>query len=174
MAVMPVLHWPDPRLKAEAAPVEAFDDDLVRLVEDMFDTMYDEGGVGLAATQVGVARRVLVMDCGVEDDPRRRVLINPEIVHHEGQLVWPEGCLSFPGIRAEIERSAKLTVRGRDVDGGAVEFSAEGLEAVCVQHEIDHLDGVVFIEHLGAIERAHAMEGYDPEGGREKADDDDA
>ncbi|MFN3201005.1 MAG: peptide deformylase [Bradymonadia bacterium] len=165
MALRTVLHWPDERLKHVAEPVTRFDDALRQLVVDMAETMYDEDGVGLAATQIGVPLRVVVMDCytGPEDDPHSfRALINPEIISSEGQVIWNEGCLSVPGIQAEVERAAELKVRFHTADGELREIEVDALEAVCIQHEIDHLNGVVFIEHLGAIERAHAMQSYDP------------
>lgn len=164
MPLREVLTWPNPRLREVARPVEVFDESVRALVEDMFETMYEEGGVGLAATQVGVPQRVVVIDCGPRDpeDPRRRpiALINPEIVEREGTIVWREGCLSLPGLTAEVERSMKVAVRFRQPDGAEQGLTAEGLFAVVVQHEIDHLEGQLYVDRLGVLERKAALMEY--------------
>ena len=157
MARREVLTWPDPRLAEVAAPVPAVDDAVRALVADLFETMYAEGGVGLAATQVGAPWRVVVMDCARgEDGGDPLVLINPEIEAAWGEVVWKEGCLSLPGLSTEIDRFAELRLTYFDVDGAQYRLEAEGLLAVCIQHEIDHLDGKVFLDRLGALERKAA------------------
>jgi len=153
MALLPILRYPDPRLHTVARPVTEVDGRIRKLVDDMLATMYDADGVGLAATQVDVHERVIVMDTSEErDDPR--VLINPEIVAHSDELrVAEEGCLSVPTIYDKVERFARVTVRALNRDGQSYEFEAEGLAAVCVQHEMDHLIGKVFVEYLSALKR---------------------
>ena len=157
MPVRPVLTYPDERLRTVAAPVTAFDEALARLVVDLFETMAAEGGVGLAATQVDVHQRVLVTDCGL-DDPQPRAFVNPEIVAREGTIVWCEGCLSVPEVRAEVERSEHITVRFNDLDGSVQTVDLEGLESVCLQHEVDHLDGRLYIDRLGELERRAVLD----------------
>lgn len=152
MAKLKILEYPDPRLRKKAVPVAAVDDALRRLIEDMFETMYDAPGIGLAATQVDVHRRLLVADVSAEkDDPY--VLINPEIVAQDGLVVSEEGCLSVPGYFEEVERAERVRVRYLDRDGAAIEADFEGLFAVCVQHEIDHLDGRLFVDYLSEAKR---------------------
>lgn len=152
MAKLKILEYPDPRLRKKAVPVAAVDDALRRLIEDMFETMYGAPGIGLAATQVDVHRRLLVADVSAEkDDPY--VLINPEIVAQEGLEVSAEGCLSVPGYFEEVERAERVRVRYLDRDGEATEADFEGLLAVCVQHEIDHLDGRLFVDYLSEAKR---------------------
>ena len=153
MALLPILRYPDPRLHTVAAPVAEVDDTVRRLVDDMLQTMYDSDGVGLAATQVDVHRRVIVMDTSdAHDQPR--VLINPELVAKSDELiVGEEGCLSVPTIYDSVRRHARVTVRAQDRDGQWQQFDAEGLTAVCVQHEMDHLMGKVFVEYLSPLKR---------------------
>ena len=153
MALLPILRYPDPRLHTVAKPVAAVDERIRRLVDDMLDTMYDAEGVGLAATQVDVHERVIVMDTSdTRDQPR--VLINPEIVARSTELRYAdEGCLSVPTIYDQVERSARVTVRALGRDGQPYEIEAEGLTAVCVQHEMDHLVGKVFVEYLSPLKR---------------------
>jgi peptide deformylase len=153
MALLPILRYPDPRLHTVAAPVTEVDDTVRRLVDDMLQTMYDSDGVGLAATQVDVHRRVIVMDTSdAHDQPR--VLINPELVAKSDELiVGEEGCLSVPTIYDSVQRHARVTVRAQDRDGQWQQFDAEGLTAVCVQHEMDHLMGKVFVEYLSPLKR---------------------
>jgi peptide deformylase len=152
MAKLNILEFPDPRLRKKAVPVIAVDDALRQLIDDMFETMYDAPGIGLAATQVDVHRRLLVADVSAEkDDPY--VLINPEIVAKDGVEVSEEGCLSVPGFYAEVERAERVRVKYLDRHGEALEADFEGLLAVCVQHEIDHLDGRLFVDYLSEAKR---------------------
>lgn len=149
-----ILIWPDPRLKQKAVPVEAVDASITRLVDDMFETMYAAEGVGLAAPQIGVLQRVIVCDTSTADEGVKPVaLINPEIVEAEGRRVYREGCLSIPGEAEEVERAARVRVRYLDRDGRPQELEATGLLAVCVQHEIDHLDGTLFVDHISSLKR---------------------
>ncbi len=153
MPLLPILRYPDPRLHKVAAAVEQVDEALQPLIDDMFETMYDANGVGLAATQVDVHERVIVMDTSdTRDQPR--VLINPELVAHSEETVFgDEGCLSVPTIYDKVKRYATVRVRALGRDGQAYEFDAEGLTAVCVQHEMDHLMGKVFVEYLSPLKR---------------------
>ncbi len=152
--IRPILVFPDPRLREVAKRVEAIDDEVRALVEDMAETMYDAPGFGLAATQLGIPRRVFVIDIAAEDEPSDlRVFINPELMDSGGQQTWREGCLSFPGVGEEIKRAAWVKVRALGADGQPFELEAEGLLAVAVQHENDHLDGVLMIDKLNAIKR---------------------
>lgn len=153
MALLPILHYPDPRLHKKAVPVAVVDDRIRKLVRDMADTMYDAPGVGLAATQVDVHERVVVIDVS-EQGNELRVLINPEITwKSEERQTYEEGCLSVPGIYDEVERAARIRYRALDADGQAYEAEADGLLAVCVQHELDHLDGKVFVEYLSNLKQ---------------------
>ena len=153
MAKLKILEFPDPKLRIKAQPVETVDNALRRLIDDMFETMYDAPGTCLAATQVDVHRRLLVADVSTEkDDPR--VLINPEIVEKDGVEVTEEGCLSVPGYFEEVTRAEHVKVRYLDRDGNQQEEDFDGLLAVCVQHEIDHLDGIRFIDHLSRLKRS--------------------
>lgn len=153
MAQLPILRYPDPRLHTVARPVAAVDERIRKLVDDMLETMYGAEGVGLAATQVDVHECVIVMDTSeTRDSPR--VLINPEIVaRSEEMAIVEEGCLSVPTIYDRVQRHARVTVRALDREGRAYEFEAEGLTAVCVQHEMDHLLGKVFVEYLSPFKR---------------------
>ena len=153
MALLPILEYPDPRLKKVAAPVTAFTPELVKLVRDMAETMYAAPGVGLAATQVDVHKRVIVIDVSEAKDDLL-VLVNPEIVAAEGEAECEEGCLSVPGYYDKVTRAARITVRARDERGGPIERTAEGLLAVCIQHEMDHLVGKVFVDYLSPLKRA--------------------
>ena len=153
MALLEILHHPDPRLREVAQPVADFGPDLQKLIDDMFETMYDAPGVGLAATQVGIALRVAVMDCGGEDASDPRVMINPEIVATEEPEVIDEGCLSVPEVADRVRRFKRVTVRALDRDGAGYELSADGLLAQCIQHETDHLNGKLYIDHLSTIKR---------------------
>jgi len=152
MAKLTILEFPDPRLRRRAADVETVDDSLRQLIDDMFETMYDAPGIGLAATQVDVHRRLLVADVSSEkDDPW--VLINPVILERDGVEVTEEGCLSVPGFYEEVERAGHVRVRFLDREGAEVETEFTGLLAVCVQHEIDHLDGKLFVDYLSEAKR---------------------
>jgi peptide deformylase len=153
MSLLSILRYPDARLHTVAKPVAAVDERIRNLVDDMIETMYAADGVGLAATQVDVHERVIVMDTTDSRD-RPRVLINPELVSQSEEMVLAEeGCLSVPQIYDKVERHARVTVRALGRDGLPYEFDAEGLEAVCVQHEMDHLMGKVFVEYLSALKR---------------------
>jgi peptide deformylase len=153
MALLPILRYPDPRLHKIAKPVEVVDDRIRTLIRDMAETMYDAPGVGLAATQVDVHERVVVIDVS-EDGNDLLVLINPEIIwKSEETQVYEEGCLSVPGVYDEVQRSARIRVRTLNEKGETVEFDAEGLLAVCVQHELDHLMGKVFVEYLSVLKQ---------------------
>lgn len=152
MAKLEILEIPDNRLRTIAKPVEAFDDALVQLVADMTETMYDASGIGLAATQVDVHQRLLVLDVSeTQDQPR--VYINPEIISSEGSETCEEGCLSVPGIYAEVSRAERVRVAAQNPDGSAFEEDLEGMHAICLQHEIDHLDGKLFVDYLSPLKR---------------------
>lgn len=155
MAIRPILTAPDPRLKTVSEPVPAVDDELRRLMDDMLETMYDAPGIGLAAIQIGVPRRVLVLDVAPEGQPRNpQYFVNPEIVWvSDHDAVAEEGCLSVPEHYAEVERPAEVKVRYLDYHGEQREIHADGLLAVCLQHEMDHLDGILFIDRLTALKR---------------------
>jgi peptide deformylase len=153
MALRPILRYPDPRLHTVAKTVAQVDERIRRLADDMLETMYAADGVGLAATQVDVHERLLVMDTSESRD-RPRVLINPELIAKSDEMaIASEGCLSVPDIYDKVERHARVTVRALGRDGAFFEFHAEGLEAVCVQHEMDHLEGHVFVEYLSRLKR---------------------
>ena len=152
MSVLFILEFPDPRLRTRAAPVTVFDAKLKQFVADMFDTMYAANGVGLAATQVNVHQRVLVTDMS-EGRTEPLALINAQILEKAGSQVYQEGCLSFPGLYADVTRALKVKVKAQDVDGNEIVVDAEGPLAVCIQHEIDHLDGKVFVDYLSPLKR---------------------
>ena len=152
MARLQILAWPDPRLRARAQPVTQVDAALRSLIDDMFETMYAAPGIGLAATQVNVAKRVLVIDLSEKHD-QKLALINPEILERSGVEETEEGCLSVPGYFDKVTRAEKIRVRALDRDGKQIEFEAEGLLAVCIQHEIDHLDGKLFVDYLSELKR---------------------
>ena len=169
MAVLPILEAPDPRLRVISQPVAGVDDDLRALIDDMFETMYAAPGIGLAAIQVGVPKRVLVMDLedGPEDEdgkPTRnpRVFVNPELFDpSDEQSFYNEGCLSVPDQFAEVERPAVVHARWLDRDGRAHEDRLEGLLATCLQHEMDHLEGILFIDHLSRLKREMILKKLD-------------
>lgn len=150
MALLPILRYPDPRLHKVAAPVEQVDDAIRQLIENMAETMYEAPGIGLAATQVDVHKRIVVIDVS-EDKSGLMALINPEILERAGEQVCEEGCLSVPGIYEKVTRAERVKVRALNEKGESFEFGADGLLAVCVQHEIDHLDGKVFVEYLSPL-----------------------
>ncbi len=152
MALMEILEFPDPRLRTVAKPVEAFDEALSALVRDMLETMYDEKGIGLAATQVNVHQQVLVMDTS-DSRESPRVFINPRLLVADGVQTYEEGCLSVPGIYANVERAEQVRVEARDVEGERFEVELEGLDAVCLQHEMDHLQGKLFVDYLSPLKR---------------------
>ena len=156
MPLREVLQFPDKRLRRESQPIEKVTDEIRALAADMLEVMYDEPGIGLAAPQVGEAVRLIVVDTEwTEEDAERNplVLVNPEIVEESGSLTWNEGCLSVPDFQADVERSGEVVLQATDLDGKPVEIRAEGLQAVCFQHEIDHLDGVLFIDRISRLKR---------------------
>ena len=178
MAILPIIEAPDPRLKTVSTPVDTFDDQLKTLVEDMFETMYDAHGIGLAAIQVGVPIRLLVIDLQPEDpdaepepcdhdghhhhhQPTKReprVFVNPEILDPSAETkTYQEGCLSVPDIYADVDRPATCRVRWQDLEGNVHEELMDGMMAVCIQHEMDHLNGVLFIDHLSRLKRSMAL-----------------
>jgi peptide deformylase len=152
MARLPILEYPDPRLRIRADPVTKVDADIRRFVEDLFETMYTAPGIGLAATQVNVHKRILVIDVST-DRTEPHCLINPEILSSEGTTSAEEGCLSVPEFYDFVERAAKIRVRALDRDGKPFELDAEGLLAVCIQHEMDHLEGKLFVDYLSELKR---------------------
>ncbi len=162
MALRDILVLPDKRLRDVSKPVDAIDGAVKKLVDDMFDTMYDAPGIGLAAIQIGVPLRVVTMDLAKKDDEKApQVFINPEIVAESAELsVHEEGCLSIPEYYEEVERPASVTVRYLDLDGKRHEVEAKGLLATCLQHEIDHLNGVLFIDHLSKLKRDRVLKKY--------------
>jgi peptide deformylase len=154
MAILKILHYPDPFLKKPAEPVAAVDAETQSLARDMAETMYAAPGVGLAAPQVGIGRRLVVLDCSRKEEPPDLITaINPEIVYREGSVTEEEGCLSVPEYYARVPRSAQVRVRYLDLEGHTVEREAEGLLAIAFQHEIDHLDGILFIDHLSPLKK---------------------
>ena len=152
MAKLEILHYPDKRLRTVAEPVEVVDDSIRKLVDDMFETMYEAPGIGLAATQVDVHKRVIVMDLSPEKD-EPRVFINPEIIETDGIEETEEGCLSVPDIYETVERAERIKVRALDRDGKTFETEADGLLAVCIQHEMDHLMGHLFVDYLSPLKQ---------------------
>ena len=156
MALLNILEYPDPRLKKVASRVTAFTPEIERLVADMAETMYAAPGVGLAATQVDVHKRIIVIDISDTKD-QLRVFVNPDLVAADGEAECEEGCLSVPGYYDKVVRAATVTVRAQDARGETFEIAADGLLAVCIQHEMDHLDGKVFVERLSPLKRARLL-----------------
>ena len=152
MATRPILHYPDPRLRTKAVPVDVVDDSVRALIDDLFDTMYGAPGIGLAATQVNVHRRVLVVDVS-ENRGAPHAFVNPVIKHAEGEQERDEGCLSVPGFFETVKRAEQIRVSALDRNGQSFELRAEGLLAVCIQHECDHLDGKLFVDYLSNLKR---------------------
>lgn len=152
MALLPILRFPDPRLRKVAAPVSTVDESIRRLAADMAETMYEAPGIGLAATQVDVHKQVIVIDVSETKD-QLLVLVNPEVVADEGLQIGEEGCLSVPGVYDKVERAEKVSIRYLDQYGEPRTLDAEGLLAVCIQHEIDHLQGKVFVDHLSMLKQ---------------------
>jgi peptide deformylase len=152
MAKLSILEFPDPRLRTVAKPIAQVDDALRTLIDDMFETMYAAPGIGLAASQVDVHKRLLVLDVS-ENSDAPMVFINPEILTSEGEQVYQEGCLSVPGIYADVHRAEHITVRALDRDGAPFECDAHGVLAVCIQHEMDHLAGKLFVDYLSPLKR---------------------
>ena len=152
MAILEVLSFPDERLRTVAKPVEGVDASVKEIVKDMFETMRDENGIGLAATQVNIHKRIVVMDVS-EGQSEPRVFINPEIIEKSGTTISEEGCLSVPGNYAKVERAEKVKVKALDENGDEFELDADGLLAICIQHELDHLKGVLFVDYLSPLKR---------------------
>jgi len=152
MAILHILHYPDPRLRIRAEPVEQVNDEVRQLVDDMLETMYDAPGIGLAAPQVNVSKRLIVIDISETRDAPL-CLINPVILEREGSEVMEEGCLSVPGIYDTVERAGAIRVQALGRDGASYEMEADGLIAVCIQHEIDHLEGKLFVDYLTEMKR---------------------
>ena len=172
MALRDIIVLPDKRLRLVSEPAQANDPELRRLVDDMFETMYEAPGIGLAAIQIGVPKRVIVMDLAKKDDPKEpRVFVNPQVLWRSDEKnVYEEGCLSIPEFYEEVQRPAKVRVKFLDATGAEQELEASGLMATCLQHEIDHLDGVLFIDHISKLKRdrvikkfAKAAKRLDPE-----------
>ena len=159
MAILPILVAPNPVLKKKCAPVDDVDDGIRKLLDDMLETMYDAPGIGLAAPQVGVSKRILVVDCARQGDPAQPMkIINPKIVEASEELAsYEEGCLSFPEQYADVERPARVTVEYLDENGAKKRLEADGLLATCIQHEMDHLEGIVFVDHLSSLKRGMIM-----------------
>jgi peptide deformylase len=160
MSILPIIEAPDPRLKTVSSPVDVIDQDVVQLIDDMFDTMYDAPGIGLAAIQVGVAKRIVVIDLQEKDEESEEtalnpmVFINPEILDPSEEFsVYSEGCLSVPDQYADVERPASVRVKWLERDGTPRDEQFEGLLATCIQHEMDHLEGILFIDHLSKLKR---------------------
>ena len=157
MSVLKIVRYPEPVLLAVGKPVTDFDAKLKTLVKDMFETMYDAKGVGLAAPQVAVSTRLFVMDCsGGEDEKQKIAAVNPEIIMQEGEQIGDEGCLSFPGLYQQIQRNMRAIVRAQDVDGNWFELDATELTARCILHETDHCDGIVFLDRMTVLKREMA------------------
>jgi peptide deformylase len=157
MALREIVQFPDPRLKEVSKPISKVDEALRELARDMIDVMYDEPGIGLAAPQVGASIRMFVIDTEWNEEDGERnpmVVLNPEISDRVDKITWEEGCLSVPDYAANVERDAIITLRGKDLDGQPIEERAEGLRAVCIQHEVDHLDGVLFIDRISRLKRS--------------------
>jgi peptide deformylase len=156
MALREVLTFPDKRLREVAEPIAEVTEEIRTLAADMLDVMYDEPGIGLAATQVGEAVRLVVVDTEwTEEDAEKSplILVNPRLTHQEGSITWTEGCLSVPDFQADVERSERVVLEATDLDGAKLVIEAEGLQAVCFQHEIDHLDGRLFIDRISRLKR---------------------
>ena len=172
MALRDILVLPDPRLRLVSEPVGAIDEDIRRLAEDMFETMYDAPGIGLAAIQIGVPKRLITLDLARKDEERKpQVIINPEIVAaSEERSVYEEGCLSIPEFYEEVERPAQVKVRYTDLEGNAHEVEATGLLATCLQHEIDHLNGVLFIDRISKLKRDRVTKKFAKAAKRETAE----
>ena len=158
MALLPIIHVPDDVLRKTAKPVTEITPAIRQLLDDMADTMYDAPGIGLAANQIGSLDRLIVMDCGSDDAPELWQMINPEIIWRSDEVsTLEEGCLSIPGENAVVKRPAMVRARYLDIDGAEKEMEADGLLAACIQHEIDHLDGVLFIDHLSRLKKSMIM-----------------
>ena len=162
MSRLTILEYPDPRLRTRARPVEQFDAALGTLIDDLFETMYEAPGIGLAASQVDVHRRLIIMDVS-EDRSQPLVFINPEILQREGAAKTEEGCLSVPGVFDDVERAARVRVRAQDQTGAVFERDLDGVVAVCLQHEMDHLEGKLFVDYLSDLKRDRIRKKLDKE-----------
>ncbi len=161
MAILRILHYPEPVLAKKAVPVAAVNDEIKKLAADMAETMYAAPGVGLAAPQVGISQRLIVLDCAGKDEPPNLIAaINPEIIASEGECFEEEGCLSVPAFYARVKRSETVKVRYRDLENREVEMETDGLLAIAFQHEIDHLDGVLFVDHLSSLKKSMFKKKY--------------
>lgn len=162
MAIRPIVILPDPKLKLVSEPVAKVTPEIRQLAADMLDTMYDAPGIGIAAIQIGVAKRVVTIDLAKQDEDKRPIVfINPEIIAESDEIgVYEEGCLSIPEFYEEVERPAAVKVRYMDLDGKTQEMEADGLMATCIQHEIDHLDGVLFIDHISKLKRDRCIKKF--------------
>jgi len=163
MAILEILTFPDPRLRNHAKPVAVVDDTIRRLVDDMLDTMYQAPGIGLAATQVNVAKQVVVIDV-TEDHSAPLCLINPQIIERDGEEEMEEGCLSVPGFSDKVTRAERVRIKALDRNGQPFELAADGLLAVCIQHELDHLDGKLFVDYLSGLKRQRIRKKLEREG----------
>ena len=152
MALLHILEYPHPGLREKAQPIEQIDNRITQLANDMLETMYDAPGIGLAATQVNVAKQLIVIDISDEKDSPM-IIINPKITHEDGHQTYEEGCLSFPGVYAKVERANEITLAYQDINGDDQTIEADGLLAICIQHEMDHLDGKVFVDYLSPLKR---------------------
>jgi peptide deformylase len=159
MQKLDLVLYPDEGLREVCQPINDITDELDRLIDDMIYTMYESQGIGLAAPQIAVQQRLIVVDVS-EDKTQPMALINPEIVQSAGRMTWEEGCLSIPGIYAKVDRPSEILVRGLNRDGKRIEFVAQDLEAICIQHEIDHLNGKLFIDHLSLLKRTRLIQKY--------------
>ncbi|MES9943905.1 MAG: peptide deformylase [gamma proteobacterium symbiont of Ctena orbiculata] len=173
MAILDILHFPDPRLRNKAKPVAQVDDSIRRLIDDMLETMYQAPGIGLAATQVNVAKRVVVIDLS-EEKNEPLCLVNPKIIEKDGEEQMEEGCLSVPGIYEMVKRANKIRVRALDRDGAPFEMEAEELLAVCIQHELDHLEGKLFVDYLSSLKRQRIRKKLEKENRQQVAPGDNA
>jgi len=155
LAILNILTYPDPELKKISRPVEEVDDEITSLIDDMFETMYDAPGIGLAAPQVGVLKRIIILDIGERDGGQGApmALINPEIISSTGETTFEEGCLSVPEFTADVVRAEEVKIKGMNRKGETVEIEAGGLLAIALQHEIDHLDGILFVDRLGLVKK---------------------
>jgi peptide deformylase len=168
MALLPILEYPDPRLRLRAEPVTKVDDRIRRLIDDMLETMYEAPGIGLAATQVDVHERVIVIDISERnDDPV--CLVNPEILEKEGSISSEEGCLSVPEFFEFVDRAEKIRVTARNRDGKSIELEAQGVLAVCIQHEMDHLEGKLFVDYLSSLKRERVKKRFTKRAKRSQA-----
>ncbi len=166
MALLSILQYPDPRLKLVAKPVDCFGADIDQICKDLLDTMYETNGVGLAATQVNIQLRIFVIDIS-EDQTQPLCIINPKLTNAQNEISWEEGCLSFPGVFAKVKRSAEISIEYFNIRGELQTLNADQLTAVCIQHEIDHLNGITFYDHLSPLKQAMLRKKLDK--AREKA-----